>query len=98
VGGVTVYAVSPSDGKTIWRQRSGELGQNSILVSDGSFIYSGAGIHPHIMGRYRKHYRISERYKAHDEENKYVKGDVVIIKETRPRSKDKRWEIVEKIT
>lgn len=48
--------------------------------------------------RYHKYYRVSERYKAHDEENKYVTGDTVIIKESRPYSKDKRWEIIEKIT
>lgn len=47
--------------------------------------------------KYEKFYRISTRFKAHDENNEYKTGDVVIIQETRPISKDKRWIIVGKI-
>ena len=39
------------------------------------------------------------KYKAHDEENTCGVGDKVLIMETRPMSKDKRWrvdEIIEK--
>ncbi len=35
------------------------------------------------------------RYKAHDENNECVVGDKVLIMETRPYSKDKRWRVVE---
>lgn len=45
--------------------------------------------------QYHKYITRTKHYKAHDEENVYKKGDEVIIKEGRPRSKDKRWEIVE---
>ncbi|MFH1129186.1 MAG: 30S ribosomal protein S17 [Patescibacteria group bacterium] len=41
--------------------------------------------------QYRKRYKVSKRYKAHDPENKYHLGDKVIIKECRPISKDKKW-------
>lgn len=47
--------------------------------------------------RYHKYYRVTTRYKAHDERNEYATGDKVTIRETRPRSKDKRWEIVAKV-
>lgn len=47
--------------------------------------------------RYLKYYRVSKKFKAHDEKEEYHTGDVVIIQETRPISKDKRWIIVEKI-
>ena len=47
--------------------------------------------------KYRKQYTVSKRYKAHDEKNAYSEGDMVIIEETRPISKDKRWRIVSKI-
>ncbi len=47
--------------------------------------------------KYLKYYKITKRFKAHDEENKYKKGDTVIIEETRPLSKEKRWNIIEKI-
>ncbi|MFA5933916.1 MAG: 30S ribosomal protein S17 [Candidatus Paceibacterota bacterium] len=41
--------------------------------------------------KYQKHIKISKKYKAHDETNKYKVGDQVTIKETRPMSKDKHF-------
>lgn len=41
--------------------------------------------------RYKKRYRVSKKYKAHDPENKYKKGDKVQIQESKPISKDKKW-------
>ena len=35
------------------------------------------------------------KYKAHDEENTCGVGDKVLIMETRPISKDKRWRVVQ---
>lgn len=47
--------------------------------------------------KYRKQYLVSKKYKAHDEKNEYKEGDKVIIRETRPLSKGKRWEVVGKV-
>ena len=47
--------------------------------------------------KYLKYYKVSRRFKAHDEENVYKTGDKVLIEETRPTSKDKRWKVVTKI-
>lgn len=44
---------------------------------------------------YRKRVRRSVRYKAHDPENQAHEGDWVRIEETRPLSKEKRWQVVE---
>jgi small subunit ribosomal protein S17 len=44
--------------------------------------------------RYRRYYKITRRFKVHDDENRYHVGDKVIIEETRPISKDKRWRVV----
>ena len=44
--------------------------------------------------KYRKYYRVSKRYKAHDEDNSCKVGDKVKIMETRPLSKEKRWIVV----
>ncbi len=44
--------------------------------------------------RYEKYISVSSRFKAHDENNEYQNGDVVLIEETRPISKDKRWKII----
>lgn len=46
--------------------------------------------------KYLKYYKVSKRFKAHDENNEYKTGDVVIIEECRPMSRDKRWVIIEK--
>ncbi len=46
---------------------------------------------------YKKYYKITKRYKAHDEKNEYKVGDKVIIQETRPLSRDKRWRVINKI-
>jgi len=42
---------------------------------------------------YGKYYQVSKKYKAHDENNTFKVGDTVEIVETRPRSKDKRFEV-----
>ncbi len=47
--------------------------------------------------RYKKFYKVSTKYKAHDPENQYKMGDKVMIELTRPMSKNKRWIVVEKI-
>lgn len=47
--------------------------------------------------KYQKFFKVSTRYKAHDEKGEYHTGDKVIISETRPMSKDKRWIVTEKI-
>lgn len=44
---------------------------------------------------YHKVMSVTERYKAHDEDNTCKLGDVVRITECRPMSKDKRWRLVE---
>ena len=38
------------------------------------------------------------KWKAHDENNECLIGDVVKVMETRPLSKDKRWRLVEIIS
>ena len=44
---------------------------------------------------YKRTYKYTTKFKAHDEENTARIGDVVRIQETRPLSKDKRWRLVE---
>jgi len=43
---------------------------------------------------YKKYINRSKRYAAHDEENQYKAGDLVKIRECRPISKRKTWEVV----
>lgn len=44
---------------------------------------------------YGKRVKVSKKYTAHDEANKAKVGDKVRIRETRPLSKMKRYELVE---
>lgn len=50
-------------------------------------------LHP----KYRKYFRVTKKYKAHDENKEYHTGDKVVIQETRPLSKEKRWKVISKI-
>lgn len=43
--------------------------------------------------KYKKYYKVTTRFKAHDEAGQYHVGDKVVIRETRPISKDKRWTV-----
>ena len=44
---------------------------------------------------YKRTIRKTKKYKVHDENNEAKIGDTVVIMETRPLSKDKRWRLVE---
>lgn len=43
---------------------------------------------------YKKYIRRSKKYAAHDPENRFKVGDVVRIRECRPLSRTKRWEVL----
>lgn len=59
----------------------------TIVVSVSRFVK-----HP----LYGKFYKVSKKYKAHDEGNTYKIGDTVEIIETKPISKDKRFKVINK--
>ncbi len=44
--------------------------------------------------KYGKRYRVSKKFKVHDEKNEHKIGEVVNFVECRPLSKDKRWRVV----
>ena len=44
---------------------------------------------------YGKQVKRQKKYHAHDEANEFRKGDLVVIEETRPLSRKKRWRVVE---
>lgn len=48
--------------------------------------------------KYKKYFKITKKFKVHDENNEYHVGDRVVIEETRPLSKEKRWRVVSKIS
>jgi len=46
---------------------------------------------PHSL--YGKRIRLHKRYKAHDEKSECRQGDRVLLIESRPLSRDKRWRV-----
>jgi small subunit ribosomal protein S17 len=46
----------------------------------------------------KKTVRRSKKFHAHDEENAAKKGDIVRIQECRPLSRNKCWQLIEKVT
>ena len=66
-----------------------------VVVSDKSDKTVVVRVDRRIMHPlYKKHIRRSSKMHAHDPENRHRIGDVVRIRECRPLSKLKRWEVV----
>lgn len=47
--------------------------------------------------KYLRYFKATTRLKAENEGNQYKTGDKVVIEETRPLSREKRWKIIQKI-
>jgi small subunit ribosomal protein S17 len=79
------------------KQNKGRL-MKGVVVSDKmnkTAVVAVTRLKEHPI--YRKRYKVTKKYKAHDEGNEYKIGDKVFIRETKPISKDKKWIIVEKV-
>ena len=67
-----------------------------VVVSDKmdkTVVVEGSRLVKHPV--YKKLVKRRARYKAHDEKNQCKIGDKVLIVETRPLSKNKRWRVRE---
>ncbi len=47
--------------------------------------------------KYKRRYKVHKKYKAHDENREYHVGDMVVIEETAPISRDKRFKVIGKL-
>ncbi len=47
--------------------------------------------------KYKRRYKVHKKYKAHDENREYHVGDMVVIEETAPISRDKRFKVIGKV-
>ena len=69
-------------------------GKIGLVVSDRMNKTVVVAIENRVMHkRYKKIIKKTSKFKAHDEEGKYHVGDKIVIEETRPLSKDKRWKV-----
>ncbi len=78
-------------------QRAGGRILEGVVVSDKmtkTVVVQVLRLRQHPV--YKKFYKVTKRFKAHDEQSQYHAGDKVVIRETRPLSKGKRWVVVGK--
>ena len=69
-----------------------------VVVSDKMTKTAVVAVtHERKHPKYLKYYKVTRRLKAHNENNEYKTGDKVMIEETRPLSKEKRWKITGKV-
>jgi len=47
--------------------------------------------------KYKRRFKMHKKYKAHDEKGEFHTGDKVVIEETSPISKEKRWKVVGRV-
>lgn len=80
------------ENKVIKRKLEGEVVSDKM---DKTVVVSVISIKTH--SKYKKQYKSSKKYKAHDEKNQYKEGDVVVIESCRPLSADKRWRVIKKV-
>jgi small subunit ribosomal protein S17 len=70
--------------------------KKGVVVSDKMDKTVVIVVHTYKMHpKYKKRYRTSSKFHAHDPNNQYKIGDEITIYETRPLSKLKRWTVVE---
>ena len=68
---------------------------HGVVVSDKSDKTVIVRVDRRVMDPlYKKFIRRSKKYAAHDEINAHKIGDAVSIRECRPMSRRKRWEVV----
>ena len=73
-------------------KKSAKKGKVGVVVSDKmdkTVVVKIDRLKMH--SKYKKKYKVSKKYKAHDGENKFKIGDKVMIMESKPISKDKKW-------
>jgi len=73
-------------------KKSAKKGKVGVVVSDKmdkTVVVKIDRLKMHA--KYKKKYKVSKKYKAHDGENKFKIGDKVMIMESKPISKDKKW-------
>jgi len=63
---------------------------------DKTVIVNISSVKTHRL--YHKKFIVNKKYKAHDEKNQYKAGDVVEISPVRPISKDKHYNVINKVS
>jgi len=89
-GGATSATPPKSAQSPRRQQKTGRVVSNKM---DKTIVVAVESLKRHRL--YKRTYKSTNKFKAHDEHNEALPGDMVRIEETRPISKDKRWRLVE---
>src|SRR6266550_21469 len=84
----TQQSTAPKKGRR--QQKVGRVVSNKM---DKTIVVVVESLKKHRI--YKRTYKQTKRFQAHDEENVCQIGDVVRIEECRPLSKMKRWRLIE---
>jgi len=88
----TLAGTAPTQGG-VPRRRQQKVGRVTSDKMQKTIVVEVETLKRHRI--YKRTYRHTVKFKAHDEHNDARIGDLVRIEETRPLSKDKRWRLVE---
>jgi len=89
-GGITAMENTRQNARAIRKTRIGMVVSNKM---DKTIVVAIEDNVKHPL--YKKIVKRTYKLKAHDERNECGEGDKVLVMETRPISKDKRWRLVE---
>jgi small subunit ribosomal protein S17 len=86
----TEQAAQPQPAKKTRQQKIGRVSSDKMQKT---IVVAVESLKQHRV--YKRTYKYTTKFKAHDEKNEARIGDMVRIEETRPLSKEKRWRLVE---
>jgi small subunit ribosomal protein S17 len=86
----TTHATDTQKAQVHRQEKVGTVVSNKM---DKTIVVAVESLKKHRI--YKRTYKQTKRFYAHDEENTCQVGDLVRIEETRPLSKMKRWRLVE---
>ncbi len=88
-----MQAASTSAVATKKSRRQRKVGRVISNKMDKTIVVSVESLKKHRI--YKRTYRQTKHFYAHDENNSCQIGDMVLIEESRPLSKLKRWQLIE---
>ncbi len=86
----TEQAAQPQPAKKTRQQKIGRVTSDKMQKT---IVVAVESLKQHRV--YKRTYKYTTKFKAHDEHDDARIGDMVRIEETRPLSKEKRWRLVE---
>ena len=92
---MTQQSLTPTSQSTAPRKsrRQQKVGRVVSNKMDKTIVVAVESLKKHRI--YKRTYKQTKKFHAHDEHNTCQIGDIVRIEETRPLSKTKRWRLVE---